>query len=364
MRVFKSLVMLDRLGRLLLAFVAFAGCSGLKEAAFERGVDLYLSGEYDDALKLLEASTKLMADNPDAYAWYAECLIAKGHYQKAAEAAHKALELNPEHGFALAVLGRLFDPILNPWEKADSESAWFYLREAIRLDPGDGNAWLTIIPIAQMRGDEETEIRADTMLIALGFFTDAVLNYNRWVLTHLPVNAVLVAGGDLDTYPCLALQVRDGLRRDVAVLDLRLLGVDWYRYRMSRLYSINLEATLPGVNTPNLDDRGPDSARSNWQMISDLIKMIDLGLLGRPLCVSRLLKESIPSEVLERLVFRGGYYELRDQKVSGPIHADQAHKSVPPLNLDLVSGSFVSDGDRSPERRAEAERLRRDLGLR
>lgn len=362
MRMLESLT-LPAICSLLLLVVALGGCSGLREAAFERGVDLYLSGEYDDALKLLEASTKLMADNPDAYAWYAECLIAKGQYEKAAEAARKALELNPEHGFALGVLGKLFDPILNPWEKADSETAWFYLSEAIRLDPGDGNAWLAIIPIAQMRGDDQTEIRADTMLIALNFFTDVMLNYNRWVLTHLPLNAILVTGGDLDTYPCLALQVREGLRKDVAVLDLRLLGVDWYRSRINRLYSINLEATPPGIDTGNLDDRCFNSARSNWQMITDLIKMRDLGLLDRPLCLSRLLKESIPSEVLDRLVLRGGYYEVGVQEVSEQIHAEQASENVLPPNLDLVSGSLISDGDRSPERRAEAEKLRRDLGL-
>ncbi|MGQ9604043.1 MAG: tetratricopeptide repeat protein [bacterium] len=359
MRIKRSRILSKKVHTLLFLVAIMGGCGDFKEAAFERGIDLYLSGEYEDATKILEASTKLMADDPDVYAWYAECMIATGQYEKAEKAAHTALRINPEHGFSHTVLGRLFDPMSSSWEKADGESAWFYLCEAIKFDPGDGNAWMALIPYAQRRNDAEVEIRADTMLIVTGFLTNAILNYSRWVLKHLPPNAILITGGDLDTYSCLALQAREGIRNDVGIIDLRLLGWDWYVNRIAEGYS--LIAFSSQIQTSDSEDEMSGSAGSNWRIVSGIISMIDAGFLKRPLCLSRLIGDTIPSEISQKLISKGAYYQLRDDKQLS--NQDVMEKAIPIAEIELFAGSFVSDSDRSPKRHAEAERLRKDIGL-
>ncbi len=357
----RSLIHSEAVSALVFVLAVIAGCSGFKEAAFERGVDLYLSGDFEDASKLLEASTKLMADNPDAYAWYAECMIATGQYEKAWEAAHRALELNPEHGFAHTVLGRLFDPILSKWERVDPESAWFYLNEAVRFDPSDGNAWMALIPNAQRRNDENLVVRADTMLIAIGFLTDDILNYNRWVLANLPPNAMMVTASDLETYPCLALQARDRLRSDVEIIDLRLLATDWYRQRVAERYSIDLGAISTDIEDRNSKEKTLRQEESSWEVVSSIISKIESGSLDKPLCFSRLLKGAMPSEISEKVIFKGAYYQFATTRKS--VDKGAQDKAIPSFEIELASGSFVSDSDRSPQRRAEAERLRKDIGL-
>jgi hypothetical protein len=48
-------------------------------------------------------------------------------------------------------------------------------------------------------------------------------------LAPLPARAVLVTGGDNDSFPLWYLQLVEGVRPDVAVITVPLVGADWYR---------------------------------------------------------------------------------------------------------------------------------------
>lgn len=54
------------------------------------------------------------------------------------------------------------------------------------------------------------------------------------ILMRAPKNAVVFAVGDNDTYPVWYMQVVEGLRRDVTVVTLPLLGAGWYREELDR----------------------------------------------------------------------------------------------------------------------------------
>ncbi len=57
------------------------------------------------------------------------------------------------------------------------------------------------------------------------FFT---IDYARNSLKCLPANAILFTGGDNDTHPLLFAQQAEGLRPDVAILNIHLLNTTWF----------------------------------------------------------------------------------------------------------------------------------------
>ena len=57
-------------------------------------------------------------------------------------------------------------------------------------------------------------------------------------LTSAPPRAVVFANGDNDTYPAWYLQQVEGVRRDVVVVTIPLLGATWYREEIDRRYQL------------------------------------------------------------------------------------------------------------------------------
>jgi hypothetical protein len=75
----------------------------------------------------------------------------------------------------------------------------------------------------------------------------------RALLEPLPPRTVLFVAGDNDTYPLWYAQVVEGMRRDVTVVTLPLLGAQWYAAEMRRRWGLGLGAAgLPERVAPAL----------------------------------------------------------------------------------------------------------------
>ncbi len=111
------------------------------------------------------------------------------------------------------------------------------------------------------------------------------------ILRSVDKNGLLVTAGEMDAYPVWARQFADGLRRDVLVIDVRLLDDGDYRQRCWR--SANARGTVPGdadrfiAQLATASDRpvflsmalGPDRVRN----LGDRLQVSGLALrLGAP----------------------------------------------------------------------------------
>jgi tetratricopeptide (TPR) repeat protein len=344
---------------ILIITIVAGGCSRVKEATLARGIELFLDNKLELALPILETSARMCKDNPDALAWLAECRRRLGRYDEAADAAFAALNLDEHHAFAHTVLGDLFSPYLSSWERTNPDSAWFHLREAVRYDPSEGGAWSSLWVQAMSRGDREIEKRAAVQMIDSGFLSKPILAYNRWQLEHLPENAILLTNGDMDTYPSIALQEKEGLREDVAVVNLSLLNLPWY----ARLIRDRSGVALPfddgelDLKSPYKDNDGKVVTVSR-QIVAGWMGMLADGSLGRPLCAAVTVdKCNLGEEIGEHAVLCGPYFEIS----AGPIEdkSDTSRLAECFENLDFgdFEGSFTSPVDRSPVRRGCTDRV-------
>ena len=249
--------------------------------------------------------------NADARAWYAECLRRQGEPDEAYQEAAAALSIDPDHAFAHTVLGDLFSPRLSSWARVDADSAWHHFLLAVEADHADGNAWSSLWIHSMMRDNAGVEHEAAVAMLDSGFLTPAVLAYNRWQLEHLPPNAILLTNGDMDTYPAVALQEAEGLREDVAVINLSLLNLPWYVRNRAAKYDLPLPLTDNELDRfehyRNID--GEVVTRSG-RIVAGWLEMQRLRELDRPLCAAVTVSNfDFSRDAVGRMIYCGSYYE-------------------------------------------------------
>jgi len=136
-------------------------------------------------------------------------------------AAHfkRVIEISPEYNGKLFVVGP-YSKLQNEW----GSIAFKYLFD----DKVDSAKWA--FETGQADG---------------GFFP-AIMEYNKNIMASCKPHAILFTNGDNDTYPMWFLQVIDGYRQDITVVNLSLLNVPWYIKQLKNNY-------LTGINNLNLN---------------------------------------------------------------------------------------------------------------
>ena len=104
---------------------------------------------------------------------------------------------------------------------------------AVRLASGRGVAWLGIalacLPLSLNWRVANRRREPDASL--------ARVAAHAWLMP-LPSEAVLITGGDNDSFPLWYLQLVEGVRPDVAVITAPLLGAHWYRREVLTRYGV------------------------------------------------------------------------------------------------------------------------------
>lgn len=143
--------------------------------------------------------------------------------------AEKAVRLDPAYANGLAALGSYRWCTYCPTEPCDPAEAMKLLEKALVFDPLSGEPHYTLWVMKLSRGDRagtDAELRA---LLDGGSIPEPLVDLAHNLLVGLGPNAILLTNGDNDTYPPLALQAARGFRPDVAIVNLSLLNIDWYR---------------------------------------------------------------------------------------------------------------------------------------
>ncbi len=343
----------------LAIMIVLAGC-GIGEQSRDAAdadllapaLELYSQVRLDEALPLFRGVAEAEPENPDAHAWVAETARRLRQFDLVASESQAALALDPCHSFTHAVLGDAYRPELSNWEQVDPDSSWAHFMRAVDCDPTDGNPWIGIWSAAMHRGDRAMEERALSQLVETRFLTRSVLAFNRWVLQSLPANAILITNGDWDTYPALALQVVDGVRTDVGIVNRSLLNLLWYANQMSDRHGIALPATQAELEEyqPRRDEAGSPVLLSDY-IIKRWAELKSLS--GRPLVFAPTVDMTSFSGN-RRLQFAGAHWRLTPDAGAPEVDIESVRAAMDAIAGSELSTPEVSARDRSAVRRSAA----------
>jgi tetratricopeptide (TPR) repeat protein len=253
--------------------------------------------------------------------------------------AEKAVSLGPQHAGALATLGAFKWSMWCDGQPAQPDEAIRLLERAVKLDPTLDEPRYTLWTMRLAKGDKAgaaAELRA---VLDAGRMPEPLLDFGYNMLVGLEPNAILLTNGDNDTYPLVALQSCRGVREDVAVVNLSMLNLPWYRRDLTRL--------RPPVPVPLLD-QSPSSATEGPAALAGLIENLGDGRGQRPLyvaCSVSLDGHSIPRRLsLEGLVYRvrpGEGFEVDTQRVARNLATVYRLESATSPSLDWKAWSSV-----------------------
>ena len=292
-------------GVLAVTALTLAACSGDRSPALDVGVELLTERKLEEAQRYFDSLTATHPADANVLAWSSDVLFALRRFDAAVERAREALALEPCHGVAHRVMGSSFNPQYQ-WDRADDDMSWQHFMEARRCDPTDAFTWVESIVPAMRHGQSDVADEAISDLLETGAFPLGSVAFNRWMLHEVPDNAVLVTWGDLDTFPAWGLQLSDGVRPDVAVVNVNLLSAWWYATLIRDRYDLPLVANEPESHTI-------ESTLRAWRFMNAE------GTLGRPLVFATTVPRELVADGPGRLQLESGHRSIRVSPNPTPI---------------------------------------------
>ncbi|KAA3663144.1 MAG: hypothetical protein DWQ10_00800 [Calditrichaeota bacterium] len=208
---------------LLSSFVFFTACtSDANKELKNQSLTAIQEGDYNLAISRIEEGLQKAPDDAELHYFmgqaYRELQFKDGSQinqlnlemgEKASAAFRKAIEISPDYK------GRKF--VVGPYTKIQS-------------------IWGAIAMAYIEAGDNEAAVKAFKRGRAEGGFFPAMMEYNKNIMASCEPNAIIFTNGDNDTYPMWYLQLVDGYRKDINVVNLSLLNVPWYIKQLKNTY--------------------------------------------------------------------------------------------------------------------------------
>ena len=313
-------------------------------SVLDKPLALFFEIKFQQALPLFEQIVEKDPKNAEARTWLAETYRRMGKIDEAIENARKALSLNPRSSFAHIVIAQASYP--------NNDTVLAYVKSAIECDSTDPNAWLMMWGEAIRHADPALRNKTLRKLVETGFFTKASLAYGRAELRNLPPDAILITNGDMDTYPAQAVQVSEGFRTDVAVIERGHLDINWG----CRFVRDHQNVPLPVSDTDldsmkdTTDTRGQKLTKSD-QIFRGWVEQKLRGDFQRPIALAPTVEETFYDWNKEHFHYRGMYFLWQAEKVGRTRDTAAIRECLDGIDPDEFTGPWASLKDRSPVRR-------------
>ena len=315
-----------------------------------RALTFYAQNRLQEALPLFRQAAQHSPADIERQNWLAETERRLGSMDEAVRTARQAAKLAGCSSFAYTVLATAFDPQYSSWYGVSYDSTWSYLHRAVACDARDGNAWLLFWGEALRRRDTKLAWQALRALVTTGFLTPPNLELARWVLQALPPQAIVLAGGDMDTYPLMAVQATEGLRPDVVIVNEPMLALPWYALHFGQQQGLPLPVRAESLAAEDrlgvIPNDLKDSLVTLWR------RMATTGILGRPLAFELSTGEQREGSGLGRLRLAGPYWLVVPDSDSAAVDTAIVHRALLKLVPARWRGPTLSAQDRSSVRRA------------
>ncbi len=186
--------------------------------------------EYQRRANAWEAWSRAHPSDARALVEWGRALRYVGRYEDANNAFAKAFRADSTDAVVLAA----FAPMV--WTSATGGDNWALahqrLLRAARQDSTYPDTYYSLWLTSLQVGDTTLAGQCLDRVVQLGDMPAPLLDFGHNLLAGAPRSAIVFTNGDNDTYPPLALQARFGFRRDVTIVNVSLLNLQWYIRRI------------------------------------------------------------------------------------------------------------------------------------
>lgn len=270
------------------------------------------------------SSILTIAQNDLEKAWE---LLNNEAYTEAVELLEKFILKEPENAEANYFLGQAYFKLHCPdGSRIDSTDinlalkASTYFCRTIKISPNYKGRVFILDPYSKLTALWGTMAigyycmgKSDSSLWAFKFgqekggFNPAILEYNRNILATCEKNAILFTNGDSDTFPMWFVQMVEGYREDVTVINTSLLNAHWYVKQIKKNYPFGFNNVTFNLSDAEIDSLKPihwkdtefelpnkDTSIRAGRLIWTLKPTIeDIGIRNQDQVMLEILKENI-----------------------------------------------------------------------
>lgn len=256
----------------LLCATSFAQNTAPSVAALEHyqnGIGYWMSGESDSARYALETALRLAPNYYEPQLTLGDLYLHERLYERARKNYARAQLLRPEAAAPHLGLGHVlweaeanYPGALAEYRRAmqldteNAEASYYvglallyddkleeaaaYFEQARQRDPAYAKPHEKLAFLHMLQGHAEPAAQHWRELKRKGGMSQALVEFNQNLLLTVAENGILLTNGEEDTYPLWYLQMSEGVRRDVSVINVGLLNFTWY-VRMLRAREPHLQ---------------------------------------------------------------------------------------------------------------------------
>ncbi|MCK4412410.1 MAG: hypothetical protein KAY32_02580 [Candidatus Eisenbacteria sp.] len=223
--------------------LAFSACSrGSAEAPPEvlsLRHQIFSTERYRELADQWETHARAHSQDPFVFVEWGDALRYAGETGAANEKYRHAFALDSTDARAINAYVQM--QCMEHADGADWELSHGRLLRAAATAPENPEIYYNLWMTSMRTGRFEQAASSLERMVALGDISKPLYDYAYNMLAGAPPAAIIFTNGDNDTYPPLAIQVLEGVRPDVAIVNLSLLNTKWYiRYLRGKGLPITL----------------------------------------------------------------------------------------------------------------------------